>query len=655
MNETNDSSADASRLVKASGKSEKAKVDNISEYRLPWPNDELAKRLLIKGLLTNEDLKKAVSVCGESNGILVETIVSLNLLDKAVVYEELAAIYGVPFVNLKSYACDPLVVSLIDEKTARELEVFPLFTIGESLTLAVANPGDIMMMDQAAAVSKHNIQLCLATREDIREAINRAYGSSGMVKDFLQEISESAVPGTQNITAQQNIAQTEESPVSQLVDLILAQAVRDRASDIHIDPDESSLKIRFRVDGILYEIPPPPKYLHPFIISRVKVMSNMDIAESRIPQDGHFQTDIDGRIIEARVSSMPTIHGENVAIRLMDTEVMAISLENLGVPESSLSEIDQMIRRPHGMIVITGPTGSGKSTTLYAMLDKARSPERHIITIEDPVEQRIKMISQVQVNVKAHVTFASTLRSILRQDPDVIMVGEIRDQETAQLAVRAALTGHLIFSTIHTNDAPGAITRLTNMNIEPFLLSSSLVGIIAQRLARRICQKCKETYELPKSLRKRLSSLTVELPDTIWKGKGCSHCRETGYSGRIALFELLTVSPKLAELISRNVPTERLRAQAQQDGMTSMMEEGLKKVKKGITTIDEVFRITELETVVESKPVIKQPEKEEISIEEKVEEVPETVSLDLNDYKLKVASWLSTNAERGTRKSEGEF
>ncbi|MCX6993454.1 MAG: GspE/PulE family protein, partial [Kiritimatiellaeota bacterium] len=446
---------------------------DISRPMLAQTNEELAKRLVAKGLLSEEIIKKALAISAETRELLVEVIVNLEFLPKRTAYEEQAAIFSVPFVDLEAYIYNPAVVALIDEKMARELEVFPLFSIGDSLTVAVTDPSDITVIDALTnALGKFTIEPCLAARRDIHEMINRVYSGHEEFKELLDQMGEDSVPGTMAVKSQESVLQNSKSPVSRLVDMILSQAVRDRASDIHIDPGEGQLKVRFRIDGVLYEIPPPPQYLHPFIISRIKVISSMNIAESRIPQDGHFQVTIDNRTVEARVSSMPTTNGENMAIRLFDARSMTIPLENMGISDALLPKVEKLIRRPHGMVVVTGPTGSGKSTTLYAMLSKARSPERNIITIEDPVERRINMVTQVQVNEKAGLTFASALRSILRQDPDVIMVGEIRDQETAQLAIRAALTGHLLFSTIHTNDAPGAVIRLINMNVEAFLVSS---------------------------------------------------------------------------------------------------------------------------------------------------------------------------------------
>jgi len=613
--------------------------ENLEALR--WSDQELAKHLSSKGLLGEEGLLEAVKSCQSTHKILPETIVSLNLLPKQTVYNELAGIYGVPYIDLQGYIHDPMVMSLVDERTARELDVFPLFTIGQALTVAVTDPGDITVIDRIAVVSKCSVETCLASRDDIRDAIRRAYGEHGEVKDMLATMSEGSLAGASRADLRQAGLESKESPVSRLVDLILTQAIRDRASDIHVDPDEDVLKVRFRIDGILYEIPPPPKHLHPFIISRIKVMSSMDIAESRSPQDGSFRTTIEKRTIEARVSSMPTIYGENLAIRLLDTNAMAIELEDLGIPDRLLSGVDAAIRRPHGMVILTGPTGSGKSTSLYAILSKAKSSERHIITIEDPVERRIKMVTQVQVNEKANMSFASALRSILRQDPDVIMVGEIRDPETAQLAVRAALTGHLVFSTAHTNDAPGVVTRLVNMNIEPFLVSSSLISVIGQRLCRCICSECKEAYEVAAGIRKRFQSSGIMLAEKTWRGKGCMHCRNTGYSGRIGLFELMAVTPELAELIAANVSSARLNAQARKDGMASILEDGIEKVGKGMTSVEEVLRVAELEGVADIRAMM--PDKKAVrgAVREAPDmDAPKELSLDLDDYKNRMSSWL---------------
>jgi type IV pilus assembly protein PilB len=620
--------------------------DKTNNNSSAWPFGELGRRLMSKGLITRENLDRAISLSEETGAPLVEEIVLLKLSPKSTVYDELAAIYGVPFIDLDTYISDPMVMSFVDEKTARELEAFPLFVIGASLAVAFVRPDDILAMDRVAAVSKCTVEPYLAAKESMAEAINRSYGSGGEIKDFISKMTEDSVPMTQTAEAQQRTVQSNESPVSRLVDLIVTNAVRDRASDIHVGLDEEQIRVRFRIDGVLYEVPPPPNYLFPFVISRIKVMSNLDIAESRVPQDGHFKAIIDGRTVEARISCIPTIYGESIAIRILNTTDADISLENLGVPESLMGSVDEMVHHTHGMVVITGPTGSGKSTTLYAMLSKAKSSERHIITVEDPVERRIKMVSQIQINERAGLNFASALRSILRHDPDVIMVGEIRDQETARLSVRAALTGHLVFSTIHTNDAPGAVTRLINMGIEPFLLSSALVGAVAQRLARCICAECKQPYDIPSGIRQRLESAGVPAPKAVWRGAGCSHCRNTGYSRRTGVFELMPVSSQLAEMIALNVPANQLRVQARKEGMSSILEDGLSKVTLGITTLEEVLRIAELEDVSEVQKAVPHAVETEIAIaepEEKAASSPK-IGLDLEEYRKKMATWLAVKS-----------
>lgn len=607
-------------------------------------NDELANRLLAKGLLGEETLKKAITLSKATGELLAEVLANLDMLPKQTAYEELAGIYGVPFVDLETYTFSQSVVSLIDEKLARELEVFPLFSIGNTLTIALADPRDVTIIDRVtAALPNFVVEPCLAARKDLHEAINRVYAGQEEFKKLMDRMGEESIPGAPAVKSQESALQGNQSPVSRLVDMIVSHAARDQASDIHINPGEGQLKIRFRIDGILYDVPPPPKYLHPFIVSRIKVISNMDIAESRLPQDGHFQVVVDGRTIETRVSSMPTTNGESMVIRLFDTRAMAIPLENMGMSDQHLPQVEGFIRQPHGMIIVSGPTGSGKSTTLYAMLTRARSPERNIIAIEDPVERRIEMVTQIQVNEKAGLTFASALRSIMRHDPDVIMVGEIRDQETAQLAVRAALTGHLVLSTIHTNDAPGVVTRLINMNVEPFLVASSLGGVMAERLVRCICAECKEPLTIPDGLGQRLAAAGVTLPQKAWYGKGCKHCHETGYRGRTAVFEMMAITPELADLIVTNVPTSVLREQARKEGMTSILEDGLEKVGRGITSLEEVLRISVLENVADIVlPEIQKPEKKQTPKEAEVpRESAAEISLDLEDYKNRMTNWLA--------------
>jgi type IV pilus assembly protein PilB len=617
------------------------------------PQQNLARRFAERHILSDEQIEKTVREAQEAGESFADAVVRLKMAPRETVFSELAGIYGVPFVDLRNYNYDPSVVSMVDENTARELDIVPLFAIDQTLTIAMADPGDITVLDRVASTIKHAVETCLASRADIRDMINRLYGRHTQVKAFLDRMDDTNAP-TQTDSLQ-DMLRSGESPISQLIDLILAQAGRDRASDIHIAPDENGVRIRFRIDGVLHDVPPPPKYLHPFIVSRVKILSNMDIAESRIPQDGQFQTIIDGRTVDARVSSLPSIHGEDISIRLFDAQAALTDLTSLGLSPVALGRVENMLLARSGIIVISGPTGSGKTTTLYAMLERARAPDRNIITIEDPVERRIRQVVQVQTNEKAGLTFASALRSILRHDPDIIMVGEVRDAETAQLAIRAALTGHLVFSTIHTNTAPSVVMRLINMGIEPLLVAAALTGVVAQRLARRICPQCGEKNPLLPAVRHRIKALSSVIPSTTMRGKGCPQCRNTGYHGRLGLFEIMAVTPALGEGITSGSTAAELRQQAVKDGMITLMDDGLQKVGLDLTSIEEVMRIAEMELSpspesasgdeiaavsasftappASAKPVTKPtPPSEPFPAKE--------TSLNLESYRAKIANWL---------------
>jgi type IV pilus assembly protein PilB len=387
---------------------------------------------------------------------------------------------------------------------------------------------------------------------------------------------------------------TEDAPAAKLFDLVMIQAIKDRASDIHIEPDEKALRIRLRIDGFLYEFLTLPKQVHPSLTSRIKVLAEMDIAETRLPQDGNLNVKLDNRGFEIRVSTFPTIYGENVVLRILDQTSSLMKLEDLGFTENMLIRYKQLIKKPNGIILVTGPTGSGKTTTLYASLNMINSLEKNIITIEDPVEYRLALIRQTQVNLKAGITFAKGLRSILRQDPDVVMVGEIRDLETAEVTVQAALTGHMVVSTLHTNDAPEAITRLKDIGVEPYLISSSVIGVLAQRLIRNICPQCRVPYQTDQSMLAKLSEYFPELkePITLYKGKGCKNCKQSGYWGRTGIFELLIVDDRIKQLITEKASVQIIRETARETtGMISLRDDGLKKVLKGITTLEEVDRV----------------------------------------------------------------
>lgn len=484
-------------------------------------------------------------------------------------------------IDLDSYLIDKKVIELIPEVLARRYQLIPLFKIGNTLTVAMADPHNILALDEVRHKTGCEVEPVVSNEIQIKRSIDQYYGVSGPIEEIIKE---SAEKGSEPSGA-------EEAPAIRLLNLIMAQAIREDVSDIHIEPDEKDLKTRYRIDGVLREVNSLPKNLQSAIISRIKVMGNMDIAQSRAPQDGRSHIEMEGKQIELRISTFPTIYGENVVLRILDQSSALMGLEDLGFSRDTVMQYETLIKRPHGIVLITGPTGSGKTTTLYASLNSISTPEKNIITIEDPVEYRLNLIRQTQINPKAGVTFATAIRSVLRQDPDVIMVGEIRDLETAETATRAALTGHLVFSTLHTNDAPGALTRLMDMGVEPYLISSSVVGALTQRLVRTICPKCKEQHQPEDRI---LNTLRIANPKdlVLYQGKGCKNCWQTGYKGRTALFELLVINDPIRELISQRAPSRMIRKVARENqGMKTLREDGVEKVLKGITTIDELTKV----------------------------------------------------------------
>jgi type IV pilus assembly protein PilB len=487
-----------------------------------------------------------------------------------------------PHVELDNYLIDENIIELVPEKLARRYQLIPLFKIDNILTVAMADPHNIFASDEVRLKTKCEIEAVFSTEIQIKRAIDHYYG----VKDSIKEITES-IPekGLER-------SGTEEAPAVKFLNLIIAKSVRDGASDIHLEPDQASLRIRYRIDGILHEVSAIPKNMESAIISRVKVMGDMDIAENRVPQDGRFCLTNEGKEIELRISSFPTIYGECIVLRILDQSSALIELNELGFSKEILKYYDALIERPHGIVLVTGPTGSGKTTTLYASLNAINCSQKSIITIEDPVEYRLNGIRQSQINPKAGMTFAGAMRSVLRQDPDVIMVGEIRDLETAQTATGAAITGHLVFSTLHTNDAPEGLTRLMDIGVKPYLISSSVVGILAQRLVRTVCPKCKEPYHPKENMVKVLGRALPE--DLVWyRGKGCKNCSQTGYKGRIALFELLVVTDPVRDLVSQRAQPNMIRKIAREThGMKTLFDDGIQKAMQGITTIEEVTRLT---------------------------------------------------------------
>jgi type IV pilus assembly protein PilB len=580
---------------------------------MPEEKKSFGNFLVELGVVTVDQLKR-VSQELKRGERLEQAIVRLGYAKEELILQCLADYSNLPYVDLDTYLIDDKVVKMIPEEMARRHTLIPIFKIGETLTVATANPLNIYALDELRNRVKTDVEIAISTEKKIKKAIEQHYGATDTIVDStLQQFLRGSVGGLPSgpadyrkthdlVVKELQPGMLEDAPAARMFDIIMIQAIRDRASDIHLEPDETALRVRFRIDGFLYESLALPKQIHPSLTSRIKILAEMDIAETRAPQDGNFNVKMEKRGFEIRVSTFPTIYGENVVLRILDQTSPLFKLEDLGFSKDMLDLCKQLIRRPNGIILVTGPTGSGKTTTLYAFLNLINSKEKNIITIEDPVEYRLVLIRQTQVNPKAGITFATGLRSILRQDPDVIMIGEIRDRDTSEIAHQSALTGHLVLSTLHTNDAPEAITRLMDIGVEPYLISSSLIGVLAQRLVRTICPDCKTSYPADPNLLGDLGDVEEtgprevsksKEPLTLYRGKGCKNCKQSGYRGRTGIFELLSVNEKIKQLISEKASTQVIREAAKKTvGMISLREDGLGKVLKGITTLEEVDRVT---------------------------------------------------------------
>ena len=503
-------------------------------------------------------------------------------------------------VCLARFSPDEDVIALVPKQMASKYQVIPLSRMGDYLTLAMVDPLNIFALDDLKMVTKLDVRPVVCTQKDFLESFSLFYQSGKVLENVLKTIDTEVAlevqtePEEEEISVEELFSSTEASPVIKLVNSILLDAISEKASDIHIEPEEKQIRVRYRIDGVLYESSVfPPKHMQQAITSRLKIMSKLNIAEKRLPQDGRIRIRTEGRDIDFRVSCLPTYFGEKIVMRMLDKSNLSISLDALGFGDHTLESLRQALTHPHGMLLITGPTGSGKTTTLYSGLNEVNTSDVNIITVEDPVEYQLEGINQVPVHAEIGLTFAAGLRSILRQDPDIVMIGEIRDSETADIAVKAALTGHLVFSTLHTNDAAGAISRLDDMGIEPFLISSSLVMVAAQRLVRRICLNCKQSYEVSRDTLTHLFPVVLKQSKVqLFKGAGCSLCKGSGYKGRLALLEVLLVDDPVRNLIIERANAGVIKAQAIQQGMQSLRMEGMAKVFEGVTTIDEVLRVT---------------------------------------------------------------
>ena len=551
--------------------------------------------LLNQKLIDQEDLNRAIEEQKVTGQSLEKTLVELGLVSEENIYKTLSAYLHLPFLPATAFPETPLLAVDFSPQFMKQYKFFPLEMKANTLSIATAAPLDFSTIDEIALFTNCKIKLYVSKESDISSAIERHYGGGtttmeriigDMNEDEMQLVSSGE---DEDINQLRDMAS--EAPIIKLVNLIITRGIDDGASDIHIEPFEDKVLVRLRIDGILHDIESPPKRLQAAITSRVKIMANLNIAERRLPQDGRVRLRVAGKKVDLRVSTVPTLYGESVVMRILDRSSILLTLEDLGFPAEKQAMFENLIRKPHGIILVTGPTGSGKTTTLYAALDKINSPDKKIITVEDPVEYQLSGINQIQVNAKIGLTFASGLRSIVRQDPDIMMIGEIRDLETAEIAIQSALTGHLVFSTLHTNDSCGAVTRLQDMGVEGYLVASCLEGVLAQRLVRTICKRCRQPVIPDK---KALASMNLPHKENIlvYKGKGCEECKGTGYKGRCGLYELLIINEGIRRLIIEKTGASVIRQKAIQGGLKTLRDDGWEKVKKGITTIEEVVRVT---------------------------------------------------------------
>jgi len=552
---------------------------------------QLADILLDAGLVTGTQLSVALDECRRVRGSLGRTLVESNVITEAQLVAALAFQIGLPFVDLSERSVDGSAVALVSAAVCRRHLVLPIGYEDGRLVLAMADPANVFALDDVRSLTGLEPRPVVVTRDDLNAAIERYCRDDAEMEDLRSAMNAQAEPAEDELAQITQVV--EDAPIVKYVNLLITQAIGDGASDIHIEPGETDMRVRYRIDGVLHDVMRSPRTIQSGVISRLKIMADINIAEKRKPQDGRLSVNTRNGKVDLRMATLPTVWGEKVVMRILDNSTARLDLADLGFSSNNHERFATSYQKPYGMILVTGPTGSGKSTTLYATLNIVSRPEINVITVEDPVEYRLPGINQVQVNVQAGLTFAAALRSILRSDPDVVLIGEIRDHETAQIAVEAALTGHLVLSTLHTNDAPSAVTRLTEMGIEPFLVGSALDSVLAQRLARRLCARCKEPYT-PVA-----SDLTLarfpwqpgeELP-VLYRAAGCSACAKTGYKGRLALHEVMSVTEELERLAVQRSSSTEIGRVAREQGMTGLREDGMEKVRQGLTSIEEILRV----------------------------------------------------------------
>lgn len=551
---------------------------------------QLGDLLVAQGVISEEQLSEALKVQRESGEPLGRVMVKIGLVKEADLLRILAGQLGLDFVDLADYQVDLGAVSLVPERIAKKNVALPIGFDEDKLIVAVANPTDVFIFDDLRMMTGFEIKPVVATKEDIMSAISRYAKADQLVGQDMDELTKE-VAG-EELTEGPISAAIDEAPIVKLVNLIINQAISDRASDIHIEPQEKDVRIRYRIDGVLHEIMTPPKRVQSGLLSRIKIMADLNIAEARVPQDGRIGLTVAGRSVDLRVATLPTVYGEKIVLRILEKESIMINLEDLGFLPESLEAYRSSFKKPYGAVLVAGPAGCGKTTTLYAALNVLNTVEKKLITVEDPVEYKLAGVIQIQINNRVGLTFAAALRSILRNDPDIVMIGEIRDRETALISVESALTGHLVLATLHTNDAPQALTRLTEMGIEPFLSASAVDCIVAQRLARLLCKSCKQPYT-PDEETLQTAGMTNAKDEKLlfYKPVGCGKCKNSGYKGRLGLFEVMKVSEEIEKLSVARASSDEVGRQAVAEGMITLRQDGLQKVKAGLTSLEEILRV----------------------------------------------------------------
>ena len=552
---------------------------------------QLGQILLEQGLLTREQLDRALEEHRNTPKSLGRVLIDLGYIRERDLVRALAEQVGLEFVDLTEYRIDPVLTSLLPEALSRRYRALPIGERDGKLLVAMSDPANVYALDDIRTMTGRDVQPVVATANDVEQAIQKFSVMGDQVEALASEVVEALEEEAADLSGVE--AALEDAPIVKLVTAIMTQATADRASDVHIEPTERDVRVRYRVDGVLHEVMHSPKSIQGGLISRLKVMADLNIAEKRVPQDGRVSMRVSNKSLDLRLATLPTVYGEKIVIRILDKSNALMQLSELGFQEEAFKRYEKSFRRPYGAILVTGPTGSGKSTTLYATLNIVNQVDRHIITVEDPVEYRLHGVNQIQVNPKAGLTFASALRSILRADPDIILIGEIRDRETAMIAVESALTGHLVLSSLHTNDAPSAITRLTEMEVETFLVASALDCVVAQRLARKLCEKCKQPYtpDTAELVEAGYEEQKLEEVQELYHPVGCQYCANTGYRGRMGLYEVMPMSEEIERLTVDRASSEAIRAVALEQGMIELRADGLMKAAQGLTSIEEIARV----------------------------------------------------------------